>query len=230
MVTVRELKQGIRRDLGLDEAPEVISEAYVAHPKKYDNKSELLSEKAKETHEKLYQGYVEKLTKISAQLDTADRAAADSKVSGYRSLKAAEVYNRNAVYLHELYFANIGDVDSEVSFDSLAFMKLARDFGTFDDWQWDFIACAKSAVNGWAVCAYDMFLRRYINFFIDGDDVSIPVGCFPVVVLDVWEHSFFRDYLEDRESYITNMMQEFNWQVVEDRIERAEMINKVLER
>ncbi len=139
------------------------------------------------------------------------------------------MFNRNAVHLHELYFANISDVDSEITFDSMTHMRLTRDFGTFDDWQWDFIACAKSARNGWAVCAFDTFLRRYVNFFIDGDDVCIPVGCVPVLVLDVWEHSFFRDYLENKDSYIENMMREINWDIVEARITRVEMMAKVLE-
>ena len=226
MVTVKEMKDQIRHDLGLD----IIDESYVAQPKEFDLKTESLSEKAKKAHKELYDGYVEKLTQVSIQLDTADRAAADNKVSGYRSLKSAEIYNRNAVNLHELYFANISDMQSEISFDSMAFMRLSRDFGTFDDWQWDFIACAKSAQNGWAVAAYDTFLRKYVNFFIDGDSVHIPVGCYPIIVMDVFEHAFFRDYLDDKESYINNMMREFNWGIIEERVERAEKIHKAVER
>ena len=40
----------------------------------------------------------------AAELDTADRDAADSNGSQYRSLKIDETYNMNAIYLHELYF------------------------------------------------------------------------------------------------------------------------------
>ena len=40
-----------------------------------------------------------------------------------------------------MYFENISDLNSTVSVDSLSYMRLARDFGTFDDWQKDFIAC-----------------------------------------------------------------------------------------
>lgn len=49
----------------------------------------------------------------------------------------------NGSYLHELYFANIADSQSRISMDSLSYMRLNRDFGTFDNWQRDFIACAK---------------------------------------------------------------------------------------
>lgn len=226
MVKYGELRKQLREDLGLSNKS--ITESYVAQEKKYSLNTDLLSDKAKHSHIELYQGYVNALNAISARLDSADRASADVKASSYRALKASETFNRNAVYLHELYFANISDVNSEVSFDSRAYMRLARDFGTFDDWQWDFIACAKSAGNGWAVTAYDTFLQRYVNFFIDEHDVCIPVGCYPIIVMDVWEHSYFRDYLNDKERYIHNMMRELNWDKIEARIEKADKIHEIL--
>ena len=228
MVTVGDMKKVILESLEMaekDKGP--VNEAIIAVPKQYDLATELLSQKAKGAHEKLYKGYVENLNRTSAQLDTVDRAMA-GHTSAYRSLKLSEAYNRNSVHLHELYFANVSDVQSEVSYDSLAHMKLSQDFGTFDDWQWDFIACAMSAQGGWAVTAYDMFLRRYVNVMIDGHTGNIPVGCYPVIVMDMWEHAFFRDYLEDREKYLTSMMRELNWDVIEKRVERAEAIARVL--
>ena len=45
-----------------------------------------------------------------------------------------ETYNMNSAYFHELYFANIGDSNSRINMDSLSYMRLNRDFGTFDDW------------------------------------------------------------------------------------------------
>lgn len=228
MVTIKELTKGIRTDLQLDEQPKQITESYVTQPKEYRLNTELLSDKAKAAHLELYRGYIAALNGVSMKLDTADRRAADVKASSYRALKSAEIFNRNAVYLHELYFANISDVESEVSNDSMSYMRLSRDWGTFDEWQWDFIACANSAGNGWAVMAYDTYLRRYVNFFIDEHDVCIPVGCYPLIVIDMWEHAYYKDYVTNKEQYLHNMMRELNWQVIEERIERAEGINKVL--
>lgn len=229
MVTVGEIKRVILDSLEMtqDSKPS-LHEAYVTIPKEFELSTQLLSEKTKDAHEKLYLSYIEKLNKVSIELDTVDRVHADSKVSAYRSLKTAETYNRNAVYLHELYFANVSDQQSELSFDSLCYMKLSQDFGTFDDWQWDFLACAMSAQNGWAVTAYDTFLRRYVNFIVDGHDCSIPVGCYPVVVMDVHEHAFFRDYQNDKQKYLVGMMKELNWEVIERRVERSEMLAKIL--
>ena len=224
--SVREIKEGIKHDLGLDD----IDESYVATPKDYDLNTELVSKKTKLAHDEIYNEYVETLNSTSAKLDAVDRSLAKSSSSALRSLKQDEVYNRNAVYLHELFFANISDVHSEVSYDSMAFMRLTRDFGTFDDWQWDLMGCGMANREGWVVTAYDVFLRRYMNFVIDGHDAGIPIGCIPIVVVDVWAHSYYRDYVNDKERYLKSMMMELNWNIIEARIDKAELIAKVLER
>ena len=107
-------------------------------------------------------------------------------------------------------------------------MRLERDFGTFDDWQRDFIACALSARNGWAVTGYSTYLQRYVNFIVDLHNTNIPVGVYPIIVLDVWEHAYYRDYLRKRKTYVHAMMKEFDWDVIEERVNRAEMIAKAM--
>jgi len=229
MITIGDIKKTILDSIELDDDAS-LDEAYVATPKKFNLSTELLSSKAKDTHNKLYLGYIEKLNRVSSELDVADRASANCNASVYRSLKVAEVRLRNAVYLHELHFANISDVHSELAFDSLCYMKFSRDFGTFDDWQWDFIACALSAKGGWAATVYDTFLKRYANVAIDGHETNVPFGCYPVVVLDVFEHSYMQDYQTDVGKYVSDMMRELNWEIIEKRVERAEQIAKVLEK
>jgi Fe-Mn family superoxide dismutase len=221
------LSSQIRKDLGL-KTEDTLQESYVAQAKTYSLSTDLLSAKTKKGHEEKYEGYVKTLNRVSAELDTADRQDAKSTHSEYRSLKIDEVWNLNAVYLHELYFANISDPHSQIDMDTLAYMRLERDFGTFDDWQFDLIACAMASRDGWAVTAYNTYLQRYMNFFIDSHDSHVPLGCYPVVVIDVWEHAYYRDYLTDRRSYVYAMMKELRWDVIEERFKRAEKIAKAM--
>ena len=51
----------------------------------------------------------------SINIFTVDRDNVNSNKSEFRSLKIDETYNLNASYLHELYFANISDMQSKVS-------------------------------------------------------------------------------------------------------------------
>jgi len=196
----------------------------VAEQKPFKQVSELVSQKTKEAHTALYKECIDKVNEVSSKLDTADRADANSKHSDFRSLKLDEAYNLNAVWLHELYFANCFDPHSEIVMDSIAYLKLQRDFGTFEDWQRDFIACAMSAGNGWAVCGYHTFLKRYVNVVVSHHSGDVMLGLYPVIVVDMWEHAYARDYLTDKKSYLISQMREFNWGVLEDRFKRAEAI------
>ncbi len=222
-VKLKDIKKGIRKDLGLQES-------YVTASKVFDLNTELLSQKAKDAHQKLYEDYSEKLNVVSAELDVADRDAANPNYCSFRSLKQAEVHNLNGSYLHALHFDNISDLNSVITMDSITFLRLERDFGTFEDWQKDFIACALSSRGGWALTVYSTVLRRYINIMVDGHTTHIPVGCIPVICLCASEHSYFRDYLNDKRSYVYAMMKEFNWDIVEDRIKVAEKMAKILDK
>jgi len=205
-----------------------INEAYVAQAGKFNLGTELLSDKTKKQHQELLEGYVRELNNISSNLDGVDKSSANLNNSRFRSLKLDETYNHNAAFLHGLYFENISDLNSSVSVDSLTYMRLTRDFGTFDKWQEDFIACCLSARNGWAMTVYNMNLKRYVNTFVDLHSDSVMIGCIPIIVIDCWEHSYFRDYLSDRKSYVFGMMKELDWSVIDDRVKKADTISKVL--
>lgn len=204
------------------------TEAYVAQQKHFNQVSELLSQRTKDSHVALYQDVVGALNRTSAELDKCDRSAASSNHSDFRSHKLDEAYNLNSVWLHELYFANCFDPHSEIFMDSLAYMKLQRDFGTFEDWQRDFIACAMSCGEGWAVCGYNIFLQKYVNTFVSHHSNDVMVGLYPLIVIDMWSHSYYRDYMTDKKSYLVAMMRELNWEIVEDRFKTAEAIAKAV--
>lgn len=212
----------------LDPVLDDLNESYVAEPKAYNQVSEFVSQKTKDAHTALYQGYVETLNRVSAELDTVPRGEADSKHSAFRGLKLDETYNLNSVWLHELYFANCFDPHSEIYMDSVAYLRLERDFGTFQDWQKDLMACAMACGNGWAVCGYNIFLKRYVNVMISNHSQDVMMGLYPLVVLDMHEHAYFKDYQTDKKSYIIAMMRELNWNVIKERFTKAEGIHNLL--
>ena len=223
----------VRQSLGLEpksagNESEALNEAYVVATKTFKLPTELMSQKNKAAHLELLQEYVDSVNNISAQLDAVDRSAANSNHSEYRSLKIDETYNLNAAFLHGLFFDNISDLRSQIAMDSLTYMRLERDFGTFDEWQEDFIATAISSRSGWALTVYNGFLDRYMNVVVDLHSLNVPVNCYPVIVLDMWEHSYYRDYLNDKKTYVFAMMKELNWDIIEDRVKKADRLAKVI--
>ncbi len=225
-----EIKRTIRETLGLEEKEghATIKEAYVTQAKRYNLATEFLSEKNKRAHFELLEGYIDTLNRISIELDVVNREDANANNSEFRSLKIDETYNLNASFLNALFFENISDLKSQLVMDSLTFIRLERDFGSFDAWQKDFIACAMSSRNGWAVTVYNTFLQRYINVCVDLHNINVPFASFPIVVLDCSENSYYRDYLNDRKTYVFAMMKELDWDVIEKRVKKAEKIGKAI--
>ena len=219
------IKKSIRNDVP---RAKKLDESYVAEPKTYRQVSEFVSQKTKDAHVALYQDYVQTLNRVSAELDGADTSEANSKHSSYRSLKLDETFNLNSVWLHELFFAGSFDPHSEVYMDSSAYIELERSWGTFDDWQKDFLACAMSSGQGWAVCGYNMFLKKFVNTQVSNHSQDVMLGLYPLIVLDMHEHSYFRDYLGDKKSYAVALMRQIDWNVIEERFNKAKAFIQVL--
>lgn len=205
-----------------------LNESLVAQEKKFNLNTEYLSDANKQNHVELYKNYIKEFNEISAKLDSVNRGSSDSNNSEYRNLKVAETYNMNAAYLHELYFANISDARSKITTDSLSFMRLERDFGSFDNWQKDFIACCLASQCGWAITYLNTYTQTYMNCSIDLHSVNVPFGSYPVIVMDVWQHAYYKDYLKDVKTYTIAMMKQLNWKVIEKRIKRADAILNVV--
>ena len=199
-----------------------LKEALLLVPKTFLNKTEKLSERTKEAHEALYKGYIDAFNKASIKLDSANLEDANSNCSDFRSLKMDVQYNMNAIKLHELYFANIGDLASEITFDSIPYIKLNQSFGTFEKWQYDFISSCMSSREGWAITYYEPFKNTYMTCVVDSHNIGLPVGCIPIIVMDMWTHSYYKEYTNDKKAYVVAMMRELNWNVIEARMVVAE--------
>lgn len=228
MITGKDIHRILDKTLSENKDRDKLTEAFVSQPKKFDLTTDSISQKAKSSHKELYERYIERFNKISSELDSVDKDVTNIAGSKFRSLKMDETYNLNAIYLHELYFNNIADTDSEVTVDSLTYMRLTRDFGTFDNWQRDFIACAMSARNGWVVTAYNVFLQSYVNIIIDSHDHGVMIGSHPVIVIDMWEHAYFEDNQNDKKNYLFSMLKELNWEVIENRFKRMDNVAKIV--
>jgi Fe-Mn family superoxide dismutase len=215
------VKKVIKDSLRLDEA-------LSSQEKKFSFNSDFLSDDNFHNHIELYQGYIKNFNEISAKLDTVDKSNVNCNHSEFRSLKLDETFNMNGVYLHELYFANVGDPHSEIKMDSLAYMRLARDFGSFDNWQRDFIACSLASQCGWAITYLNTYTQTYMNAVVDLHSNNIPVGSYPIVVLDAWQHAYYRDYLKDVDTYTRAMMKLLKWDVIEARIKKADKLIQII--
>ena len=99
---------------------------------------------------------------------------------------------------------------------------IAEQFGTFAAFQKHFGATAAGIQgSGWAVLAWDSIGQRLTIFQLFDQQANVPVGVVPLLMLDMWEHAFYLDYLNVKADYVKAFWQIANWQDVAARFDRA---------
>jgi Fe-Mn family superoxide dismutase len=174
-----------------------------------------LSEKQRDQHYKLYEGYVNKLNEIRGKFDNAKRSPGIT-YSEFRALKIPETFAFNGVLLHEMYFENLIDgVDTE--FGELTLDLIEKSFGSAENYLKDLRDCAACS-RGWTITGYFAPEDRLYNFVLDAHNETVPVNVDIAVVVDVYEHAYMIDFGIDRAQYLDLLFNALNWQVIEDRI------------
>jgi len=170
-----------------------------------------------EAHFGLYEGYVKKLNEIEEKLQKADRSLTNYSFGEFAELKRRYSVPYNGSWLHELYFDNlIAKGSPSKKFEELA----TKNFGSFDAWKADAKATGL-AVPGWVVTAIETTSGRLQNIQLMEHHIGLPVNHIPVLILDTWEHAFFLDHKANRGAYIDVFFKNINWDVVNERLEKA---------
>lgn len=176
-----------------------------------------------EHHDVLYAGYVNKLNEIEEKLPSADKGKANATFSDFRALKKEEVFAQNGILLHELYFENISPAAAPAEADraipEVLQQSIEKDFGSLEAWQEDFLACGMSS-RGWVILAQNPADGKLHNYIADVHDVGGVWGAKPLLVLDMYEHSYFIDYGTKKKDYINAFIKNINWEIAENRFSR----------
>ncbi len=174
------------------------------------------SETLLKNHFTLYQGYVTNTNKL---MDTLTTMLKEGKVGTpeYSELKRRMGFEFNGMRLHEYYFENLagkGVLDKSGKLGR----KLTEDFGSYEDWEKDFKGTGTMRGIGWAILYQDNVTGRLLNQWINEHETGHPAGCFPILVMDVFEHAFITDYGLKRADYIEAFFKNINWEAVEARL------------
>lgn len=178
-----------------------------------------ISDVTLKAHFELYEGYVKALNGIEEKLKGADRDEANYSYGEFSELKRRMAVPFNGMALHELYFDNLGktaDAGPDGAFEQLA----TRCFGSFDAWLEDAKGTALGT-NGWMITALDLTTGRLDNLLLSEHHVGWTLRHLPVLVLDTWEHAFYKDFGTKRKDYVDCFFDNLNWGVCLARLEAA---------
>jgi Fe-Mn family superoxide dismutase len=92
-------------------------------------------------------------------------------------------------------------------------------YGGFDEWKTDFMAVGGMRGVGWAIASYDTTTSEITNHWVSDHENGHIAGSVPVVVLDVWEHAFIKDYKPaDKGKYVEAFFANLDWKACEARL------------
>lgn len=174
------------------------------------------SDQLLQNHFTLYQGYVKN---TNALAETLAKMAEDGKTGSpeYAELKRRFGWEFNGMRLHQYYFSNMTKSGGARVENSTLESEIAKEFGSFENWQKDFKSTGAMRGIGWAILYRDTWTGRLFNVWVNEHDLGHLAGGQPLLIMDVFEHAFMLDYGVKRGDYIEAFFAAIDWSVIEKR-------------
>ena len=163
-----------------------------------------------------YGGSVRALNAVNGRLKEA-LAAPDTPAFIYNDLKREHLMRTGSVVLHELYFDNLGG-DGTAAGDARSL--IGSSFEDFDSWETEYrkIAAGLGGGSGWVILGYNTHFKCLENYWM-ADHMHSPATTVPLLVMDMYEHSYQMDFGAATARYIDAFFANINWDEVMARVE-----------
>lgn len=168
-------------------------------------------------HLGLYQGYVKHVNLIRDKIDAYSN---DTENNGYA---IAEMQRRLGFEFcgmrnHEYYFAQLEGGSKELPVCSLR-EKIEFQWGNFEEWLERFKQIARTRGVGWAMLYHDPHTDQLVQTWVDEQHIGQLADLDIILALDMWEHSYMRDYPASKKGdYVDAFFKNLNWEVVAGRL------------
>jgi superoxide dismutase, Fe-Mn family len=176
-----------------------------------------ISQESIDLHLGLYAGYVKHVNLIH---DKISAYKYDAEANGYA---IAEMQRRlgfefGGMKNHEAYFTQFEHGFKHLP-DGTLKTAIDKDYGSLEGFLTHFRTIALTRGVGWAMLYHDATADRLVATWVDEQHLGQLPDLNLILALDMWEHSYMRDYLPaDKGKYIDAFFRNLNWEVVAARI------------
>ncbi|MFD1507683.1 superoxide dismutase [Georgenia yuyongxinii] len=169
-------------------------------------------------HDKHHKAYVDG---ANAALDKLAAARESGDLAAVNLFEKNLAFNLGGHVNHTVFWNNLSPEGGGEPEGELA-EAIKDGFGDFEKFKNHFTANATSIQgSGWSVLAYDSISKKLVIFQLFDQQGNVPVGTLPLLMLDMWEHAFYLDYLNVKADYVKAFWNIVNWQDVTARLSRA---------
>lgn len=168
-------------------------------------------------HSKHHQTYVNNL---NAALSSQAAAVSSKDIVTQLDLQIAIRFNAGGHINHTLFWENLTPASSasvpESNYSELA-AALKKRWGSLNSFKSKFEAALlgiKGSGWGWLIQDEE---SGYLEITTTKDQDLVSKGKKPLLGIDMWEHAYYLQYLNDKKQYVEGIWKVVNWPVVEKR-------------
>jgi Fe-Mn family superoxide dismutase len=122
--------------------------------------------------------------------------------------------------LHTIFWTNLTNKKGDPSGDLLK--QIETDFGSYDKLKLLIAKTSKGVDgNGWGILGYQPYTKKLTVLQCENHEKLTQWGVIPILVIDVWEHSYYLKYRNRRAEFVDNLFPIINWDNVAGRFASA---------
>lgn len=182
-----------------------------------------ISSKNIEEHLKLYAGYVKHANLIKTQVAELLK---ESEKNAYLigELNRRFGFEFDGMRNHEFYFRSLEGGSVALTPEGDLMKAISAQWESFEAFLAQFKGIALTRGIGWAVLYFDPKEKALTTAWVEEQHLGHLVGLIPVLMLDMWEHSFVADYQPSgKKQYVEDFFSNLNWSVIEENYAHALM-------
>lgn len=166
-------------------------------------------------HDKHHQAYVDNLNKILSTHPEIEYKSLEQVLSNPtilpRDVRQSILNNAGGVYNHNFFWSIMSPNKVGQAKDELL-KAIEKDFGSFESFKEKFNKSALSTFgSGWTwLVSNDEGELAIMS--TSNQDSPITSGVKPIIAIDLWEHSYYLKYKNERNKYIENWWNVVNWE------------------
>ncbi len=176
-------------------------------------------------HSKHHAAYV---AGINTALAALEEARSKNDFGNINKLQKDLAFHLGGHINHSIFWKNLTP-DSEGRPEGELAAAITEFFGSFEAFQAHFNATALGIQgSGWAFLAWDSLGERLIIEQLYDQQGNLAAATVPILMLDMWEHAFYLDYLNVKGDYVKAFWNIVSWTDASARFEAARKQTKGL--
>ncbi|MEI6591162.1 MAG: superoxide dismutase, partial [Actinomycetes bacterium] len=176
-------------------------------------------------HSKHHQAYVNGANAAIAGLEDA-RAKED--MTWVNKLQKDLAFNLAGHINHAIFWTNLAPTGGDKPEGELA-QAIEEFFGSYDGFRAHFNASALGIQGGgWNILAWDVMGEKLIIEQLYDHQGNLAPASVPLLMLDMWEHAFYLDYVNVKADYVKAFWSIVSWPDVQARFDAARTQTKGL--